>query len=55
MLNRLASSALFFAVVLAGCSGESTAPKQTLTDVEKQQVKELNEQRQDEWGRPKKK
>lgn len=44
------------ALVVAGCgSSKDIPPKQTLSEKEKQQVKELNEQREQEWGGPKKK
>jgi hypothetical protein len=52
---------LVFAVVLsslAGCGGEAPSPPKTaadLTEQEKQQIRELNEQRAQEWGTPKKK
>lgn len=39
------------ALVLAGCgSNEARDPKQTLSEKEQKQVKELQQQRQDEWG-----
>lgn len=39
-------------VVAAGCgsSEPTTGPKETITEPEKQQVKDLNQQRQEEWG-----
>lgn len=45
------------AAVFAGCGGTTeSGPKQELTEPEKQQVKDLNEQRSDEWkGTTKKK
>jgi hypothetical protein len=44
------AAAAVFAVV--GCGTEPTSPiKGELSEQEKQQIKELNEQRQDEWGR----
>jgi hypothetical protein len=53
---------LFFIVgltgVLAGCRGQADAPPKAagdLTDAEKQQVRELQEQRASEWGTAKKK
>jgi hypothetical protein len=33
-----------------GCGDAPTGPKTELTDEEKQQVQELNEQRNKEWG-----
>ena len=37
--------------VALGCgSSEPTGPKENLDDKQKQQVKDLNQQRQDEWG-----
>lgn len=42
--------------ILAGCGGETPAPPKTaadLTEQEKQQIRELNEQRAQEWGTPK--
>jgi hypothetical protein len=43
---------VFFAAIVPGCGSdpEPTGPKETLTDKEKQQVQELNKQRQDEWS-----
>lgn len=44
------------AALAVGCSNtEPTGPKETLSDKEKQQVKELNQQRQSEWGSTSKK
>ena len=43
-------------LVIAGCGGEAPAPPKTaaeLTEQEKQQIRELNEQRAQEWGTPK--
>jgi len=41
---------------ISGCGeSESTAPKQDLNEKEKQQVRELNEQRAQEWGSTKRK
>jgi hypothetical protein len=45
--------AAFFAI--SGCGEPDTAPKLDLTEKEKQQVRELNEQRAQEWGPPKRK
>ncbi len=45
-------------VALMGCGGEKLSPPKTageLTEQEKQQVRELNEQRASEWGPAKKK
>lgn len=36
-----------------GCGGSPPAPKTDLNEQEKQQVRELNEQRLDEWGKKK--
>jgi hypothetical protein len=44
--------------IVAGCGGEAPTPPKTaadLTEQEKQQIRELNEQRAQEWGTPKKK
>jgi hypothetical protein len=38
---------------LAGCGGKPPQPKTDLNEQEKQQVRELNEQRVDEWGKKK--
>jgi hypothetical protein len=43
---------------VAGCGGEAPAPPKTagdLSEQEKQQIRELNEQRAQEWGTPKRK
>ena len=41
---------------LTGCAqSESAAPKKDLTDKDKQQIKELNEQRASEWASTKRK
>ncbi len=39
-------------IVALGCGSdpEPTGPKETLTEKEKQQVQDLNKQRQDEWS-----
>lgn len=39
-------------VVAIGCGSdpEPTGPKETLTEKEKQQVQDLNKQRQEEWS-----
>lgn len=43
------------ALVMLGCGGESsTPPKSDLTEQDKQQIKDLNEQRASEWGSKKK-
>lgn len=45
-------------LAFTGCGGEKPAPVKTaeeLSEQEKQQVRELNEQRTDEWGKPVKK
>jgi hypothetical protein len=53
--TRCALLALATALVTAGCGpSEPTGPKETLTDKEKQQIEELNKQRQEEWGVKKK-
>lgn len=39
------------AALAAGCGSDSgTQPKTTLSEQEKQQLKDLDQQRQDEWG-----
>jgi hypothetical protein len=44
------------ALVTAGCGGEaSIPPKSGLSEQEKEQIKDLNEQRAQEWGPAKKK
>ena len=40
-------------LALAGCGGKPPQPKTDLNEEEKQQVRELNEQRMDEWGKKK--
>jgi len=47
---RLALIASVTALAVGCGSSEPTGPKETLSDKEKQQVKDLNQQRQDEWG-----
>ena len=43
------------ALLTAGCGGEaSTPPKTDLSEQEKEQIKDLNEQRAQEWGSKKK-
>jgi hypothetical protein len=45
-----------FLALLASCSGGEVKPVKTdLSEKEKQQVRELNEQRASEWGSTKKK
>jgi outer membrane biogenesis lipoprotein LolB len=57
-ISALARAALVLAagaLLLSGCGGESsTPPKQDLSEQDKQQIKELQEQRTQEWG-PRKK
>lgn len=57
-MNRFIPPALLaLAVALSagGCgSTEPTGPKQTLSEQDKQQIKELDEQREQEWGPAKK-
>jgi PBP1b-binding outer membrane lipoprotein LpoB len=49
-LRGLVCLALFAPLFAAGCgSSEPTGPKENLNDKDKQQIEELNEQRQDEW------
>lgn len=44
------------AVAAVGCgSSEPTGPKENLSEKEKQQIRELNEQRQQEWSPAKRK
>ncbi|MCE9568240.1 MAG: hypothetical protein K8U57_40075 [Planctomycetes bacterium] len=42
---------LVFISMVVGCGSEPepTGPKETLTEKEKQQVQDLNKQRQEEW------
>lgn len=40
-------------LLFAGCGGKPPQPKTDLNEQEKQQVRELNEQRMDEWGKKK--
>jgi len=40
-------------LIAAGCGGSPPQPKTDLSEQEKQQVRELNEQRMDEWGKKK--
>jgi hypothetical protein len=52
--TRCALGALL-ALVVAGCGkSEPTGPKESITDTEKQQIQDLNDQRHDEWGKKKK-
>jgi hypothetical protein len=57
--GRRATGAVVLTLLLAacGCGGGTTAPKAAgdLSDEQKQQIRELNEQRSSEWGPPKKK
>ena len=48
---RLAMLAL---AVAAGCGEQKSVPKTDLTEEEKKQLEELNEQRLDEWGQKQK-
>jgi len=43
--------AVVFVSVVSGCGSEpeQTGPKEKLTEKEKQQVQDLNKQRQEEW------
>jgi hypothetical protein len=42
-------------LLIVGCSGESsTPPKTDLSEQEKEQIKDLNQQRAQEWGSKKK-
>ena len=45
--------ALAAALSAGGCGEEVTQPKVDLTEEEKKQVEELNQQRLDEWGKRK--
>ncbi len=38
------------ALLISGCGKDTTEPITDLTDEQKKQVQELNEQRADEWG-----
>jgi hypothetical protein len=40
-------------LVISGCGGAAPQPKADLNEQEKQQVRELNQQRMDEWGKKK--
>ena len=45
---------LWLLLVASGCGGAATTPPKTaseLSEQEKQQLRELNEQRVDEWGK----
>jgi hypothetical protein len=46
--NLLMISVAFLS--LTGCADKPAAPKTDLTEKEKQQIRELNEQRASEWG-----
>jgi len=47
---------LFTALFIAGCGeAETAAPKKDLSEKEKQQIRELNEQRASEWASTKRK
>ena len=47
---------LFFILAVSGCSeSESPAPKKDLTDKDKEQIRQLNEQRASEWSSTKRK
>jgi hypothetical protein len=54
MLRRVLSLRLLFflAVCLAAaaCGNDEGTPKSSLNDTEKQQIEELNRQRESEWG-----
>lgn len=39
------------AAALSGCGEKDIGPKTELTDEHKEQLKELNQQRVDEWGK----
>ncbi|MBN9122060.1 MAG: hypothetical protein J0I06_23450 [Planctomycetes bacterium] len=57
-MDRLLRCLLLVSVVAVtiGCgSSEPTGPKENLNDKEKQQVKDLQQQRRDEWGSTNKK
>lgn len=55
-VSRVLSPLILLAVACLpiGCGSQPdfTPPKTELTEEEKQQIKELNEQRQSEWGPP---
>jgi hypothetical protein len=40
-------------LLASGCGATASAPKADLNEQEKQQLRELNEQRVDEWGKKK--
>lgn len=52
---RLALTGFVVAAVVGCGSPDPTGPKENLSDQDKQQVKDLNQQRQDEWGTTNKK
>lgn len=49
-LIRLVCGAAIAFGVIACNDTKSTGPKETLTEQEKQQIKDLNKQRSEEWG-----
>lgn len=58
MARLVRASVVLGLLALGGCGGEKVAPAKSadeLSEAEKQQVRELNEQRTDEWGKPVKK
>jgi hypothetical protein len=46
-------SALGILLLVCGCGESAPQPKTDLNEQEKQQVRELNQQRMDEWGKKK--
>jgi hypothetical protein len=52
---RLALAGLVVAFFVGCGNSEPTAAKETLSDKDKEQLKQLNQQRQDEWGSTNKK
>ena len=54
--GRAGSLFLVAVISFAGCGGaETAAPKKDLSEKEKQQIRELNEQRASEWASTKRK
>jgi hypothetical protein len=42
--------ALAVVLTVVGCSASESTPRTSLSEEQKQQLQELDEQRQDEWG-----
>ncbi len=55
MTTRFRAPVVALLLAAAGCGkAEPTGPRSDVTEKDLQQVKELNQQRQDEWGKKKK-